>query len=558
MNTGQTSGTADPEDWLIGALGGSCSAAGVRVNHQTGLTDSPLYQAITMISQDLARLPVNVYRDEITNDALIKDHPISKIWNLVGNDDMNPFEVRESIMGNALLHGNGVGAIHWQNSKPVGVFPFRPGSVWMERLPESKVMDDIGMSGQWIYRYHVENETSGWMFPHEVFHIKNYGEGRWGYSPLYMFKNLIGNGLALDLFQGAHFNNNAYPGGVLTKTQYGPGIPNQLGPEAIQNLRREWNAMQQGIENSSKIGILQDGMTFTPVGFSNTDSQLMDATKYHREQIASIYKIPPSKLGVLEAATYNNIQEMSRAYIQQTLKPWARRWEQESRKKLTSQRERTRNSVVVEIDFSELERPGWEERREYYIASRQWGWHSVNEIRRMEGLDGIGPQGDVYLTPSNMADSETREPFSIAPEPPQPQQTEQPQEEESEETEDDMMEAFVAFTREALHKAQQIECKSLHKGLERKKPFADFSVEFYGRFRETLMERIECVAGLPGFVGPAEVEKLADRYIEESLTAVQGCVDSETLRVAVSDFPRRVEPFVRLLQVKRHESARRI
>jgi hypothetical protein len=37
-----------------------------------------------------------------------------------------------------------------------------------------------------------------------------------------------------------------------------------------------------------------------------------------------------------------------------------------------------------------------------YSLARQWGWMSVNDIRRLENLNAIGPDGDVYLQPLNM------------------------------------------------------------------------------------------------------------------------------------------------------------
>jgi hypothetical protein len=55
-----------------------------------------------------------------------------------------------------------------------------------------------------------------------------------------------------------------------------------------------------------------------------------------------------------------------------------------------------------------------------YAQGRQWGWWSVNDIRRLENLNGIGPEGDVYLQPLNMtragADA-TASPEAPAPDP---------------------------------------------------------------------------------------------------------------------------------------------
>jgi phage portal protein BeeE len=40
-------------------------------------------------------------------------------------------------------------------------------------------------------------------------------------------------------------------------------------------------------------------------------------------------------------------------------------------------------------------------RYEAYAKGRQWGWLSVNDIRRLENLPPV-PGGDIYLQPLNM------------------------------------------------------------------------------------------------------------------------------------------------------------
>ena len=37
-----------------------------------------------------------------------------------------------------------------------------------------------------------------------------------------------------------------------------------------------------------------------------------------------------------------------------------------------------------------------------FALGRQFSWLSVNDIRRLLDLEAVGPEGDVYLTPTNM------------------------------------------------------------------------------------------------------------------------------------------------------------
>ena len=48
------------------------------------------------------------------------------------------------------------------------------------------------------------------------------------------------------------------------------------------------------------------------------------------------------------------------------------------------------------------------------------GWWSVNDIRRLENLNGIGPEGDVYLQPLNMTRADGVGPPAGEPAPARP------------------------------------------------------------------------------------------------------------------------------------------
>jgi hypothetical protein len=36
-----------------------------------------------------------------------------------------------------------------------------------------------------------------------------------------------------------------------------------------------------------------------------------------------------------------------------------------------------------------------------YANGRMWGWLSANDIRKLENLPSLGPEGDIYLQPAN-------------------------------------------------------------------------------------------------------------------------------------------------------------
>lgn len=63
-----------------------------------------------------------------------------------------------------------------------------------------------------------------------------------------------------------------------------------------------------------------------------------------------------------------------------------------------------RNEYYIEFNISGLLRGDQKSRYEAYAIGRNWGWLSVNDIRRLENMPPI-VGGDRYLTPLNMVDS---------------------------------------------------------------------------------------------------------------------------------------------------------
>jgi phage portal protein BeeE len=64
----------------------------------------------------------------------------------------------------------------------------------------------------------------------------------------------------------------------------------------------------------------------------------------------------------------------------------------------------TEGGISVEHRLEGLLRGDTEARTAYYMAGRQWGWLSVNDIRELENMELID-NGDEYLVPMNMTEA---------------------------------------------------------------------------------------------------------------------------------------------------------
>jgi hypothetical protein len=91
---------------------------------------------------------------------------------------------------------------------------------------------------------------------------------------------------------------------------------------------------------------------------------------------------------------------------------WLARIEQQISKDLLTEAERQYLYASFLVDG--LLRGDIKSRYEAYATARQWGWFSVNDIRAREDLNGIGPEGDVYLVPLNMAPADQEPSTDVA------------------------------------------------------------------------------------------------------------------------------------------------
>lgn len=134
-----------------------------------------------------------------------------------------------------------------------------------------------------------------------------------------------------------------------------------------------------------------------------TDAQFLESKRFRIEDVCRIFRIPLHLVQDLTRSTNNNIEHQSLEFIVYTMLPWFKRWEENLNLQLLSKESRRKNRYF-EFNISGLLRGDIKTRYEAYAQGRQWGWLSVNDIRRLENMNQI-PNGDIYLEPLNMGEA---------------------------------------------------------------------------------------------------------------------------------------------------------
>jgi len=146
--------------------------------------------------------------------------------------------------------------------------------------------------------------------------------------------------------------------------------------------------------------ILEEGMDYAAMGIPPRDAQFIESLEFRIEDIARWFRVPPHKIGSLRRATFSNIDAQALEYVTDALMPWLVRWEQEIKRKLIKSSEQ---DMFAEFVVQGLLRGDQAARSSFYREQFNIGAMSPNDIREMENLNPIGPEGDEYFLQMNMS-----------------------------------------------------------------------------------------------------------------------------------------------------------
>jgi HK97 family phage portal protein len=357
----------------------------VAVTEENSLASAAVYACVRVLAETLASLPLMVYeRLPDGGRRRAPEHPLYELLHMAPNPEMTTFELRETLMGHLSLWGNGYAQVQWNNGgRVMALWPLRPDQVTVTRR-----------GGRLVYLVKAPGQAAVELAAEEVLHVRGMGgNGLTGYSPIRMAREAIGLGLAAQEYGARFFANDATPGGLLMH----PGV---LGEDGTRNVQESWEERHQGLGNSHRVTVLEEGMTYQMIGIPPEDAQFLETRKYQRSEIASIFRVPPHLIQDLERATFSNIEHQSIAFSIHTIRPWVVRWEQALMRVLLSPAERRRYFVAFVIDG--LLRGDLTSRSAAYAVAIGNGWMSRNEVRSLENLNPF-EGGDEFLLPLNMA-----------------------------------------------------------------------------------------------------------------------------------------------------------
>ena len=365
------------------------TTSGKPVNERTAMQTTAVYACVRILAEAVASLPLHVYGyQDDGGKKLVHDHPLYYLLHDEPNPEMTSFVFRETLMSHLLIWGNAYAQIIRDGAgRVLGLYPLLPDKMEVQR-------DDKGN----IYYVYSRNSDENPMFKEygniklkaeDVLHIPGLGfDGLIGYSPIAMAKNAVGMTLACEEYGASFFANGANPGGVLEH----PGVLKDPS-----KVRESWNSVYRGVSNAHKIAVLEEGMKYQQIGIPPEEAQFLETRKFHINEIARLYRIPPHMVGDLDKSSFSNIEQQSLEFVKYTLDPWVIRWEQSLQRSLLLPGEKGKYFIKLNVDG--LLRGDYQSRMNGYAVGRQNGWFSANDIREMENMNPIPDEegGNLYL-----------------------------------------------------------------------------------------------------------------------------------------------------------------
>lgn len=329
------------------------------------LTFGSLYSVIKILAEDIAALPLQVFKSENgQREKLGLDNNVAYLLNKKVNPHMTPFEWKAKVITDLSIFGNHFSLLKFNRAGDVSeIIPLDPSVTSVFRTD----------TGQLFYKTTYNNEQIE-LLDYEVIHIKN---------------SLTQNGLGISPLKAIRLNAEAIKSGevmnhALLETRGIPkgiiSVSGSLSSEAKANVKAQWKRANS--EAGNGVVVLDSGLEYRSLGQTNQDLDFLNGMNYNHEKVAASMRIPAHKLNLLDRATFSNVTEQNLDYISSALQPLVKNIEEVLNVTLFTEKE-IRSGYYVKFNFNNLLRSTPRELAETVEIELRSGTLTIDEAREL-------------------------------------------------------------------------------------------------------------------------------------------------------------------------------
>lgn len=346
--------------------------AAADVNFDTAMQISPVWAAVKLISESIGSMPFNVYKITDKGREVATDHPLHRVLTSRPNQYQTDVEFWESMALNLAISGNAYAIIQRSGSRIIGLLPVSSSQIETTLLPDGTVIHTYTTGAN----VKVYTDQTMW-------HVKLFGNGIVGLSPLSYARNSIGIAIAADNRVSKIYSNGAKPSGILT-------IDKTLTKEQRTQVRAAFAGLEEG--NEDKLFVLEAGMNYSQVSMSPKDIELLDSRRFQIEDIGRFFGVPSILLNQTfgQSSLGSNVYEILSAFYKLNLRPYLEKFEASVPRWLMDAGDSDKYECEFDFDAALL-RADLKTRMEANRIAVNSGQLTPNEARISEGkpaLDG--------------------------------------------------------------------------------------------------------------------------------------------------------------------------
>jgi HK97 family phage portal protein len=219
-----------------------------------------------------------------------------------------------------------------------------------------------------------------------------------GVSPLSALAKTLEIDIASQQTTASFYKNGAHVGSVLTTEK-------PLKPDAVDAIEAKLRSDHKGPENAFRTLVLAN-MPGTQMlemgGVNSSEAQTVEHRKLAREEVAAAFHVPQPIAGILDRATFSNIETQTRMWVVDTLGEHFAMIESALNGQLVDAHSEW-STCFVEFDPGEILRGAPTQRAETYLKWLNAGVRTPNELRRLENLDPIQDDwANAIYVPANL------------------------------------------------------------------------------------------------------------------------------------------------------------
>ena len=338
------------------------------------MANSTFWCCVVSLASLEASLPLQAYKRTSTGKVKLEDDAMLSMLLREPNPYMTPYEFNFIMGMNFELHGEAIAIIqrYPRTGRVISLDPISPASL-IAHIKDDRI----------YYRDPIHDKDYS---SEDLLIIKQTPNG---YTSVLSPMDYAKDDIELEA-KSKKLQEDYYKGGTIVGNLI--KVPSSMTKEQRDEIKVAFDSAR-GFRNSVIDSRIEVARVQVPA--SDLDV-LIKAHDMTRSEIANRFRVPGFFVGDTHQ-TYANAEQQGLQMVTYCLEPRLKAWEDAFNRWVCQ------GDEYVKFNFRSLMRGDHASRSAYYHGAITDGYYSINEIRALEDMDGIGPDGDVHYFPLNYA-----------------------------------------------------------------------------------------------------------------------------------------------------------